>query len=84
MTKLTDLEWFCPQPFMNTVSTQDGSSKPCCVLKEWPSRKLVDDGIIGPKALHESQLMKDFRKEFLTGGGPLQDKYCQVCNKYLR
>jgi hypothetical protein len=81
MTKLTDLEWFCPQPFMNTVSTQDGSSKPCCVLKKWPSRHLVNEGIIGPKALHESQLMKDFRKEFLTGGGPLQDKYCQVCKE---
>ena len=40
MTKLTDLEWFCPQPFINTVSTQDGASKPCCVLKEWPNRQL--------------------------------------------
>jgi len=81
MTKLKDLEWFCPQPFTNTVSVQDGSAKPCCVVKEWPSSQLIREGIIGPKALHESQLMKDFRKEFLTGGGPLTDFHCQVCKE---
>ena len=82
MTKIKDLEWFCPQPFVNTVATQDGVAKPCCVLKEWPNRHLRDNGIMGPKGLHESQLMKDFRNEFLTtGDGPMQKKYCQVCKE---
>ena len=34
MTKIKDLEWFCPQPFMNTVINHDKIAKPCCVLKD--------------------------------------------------
>ena len=73
MTKIKDLEWFCPQPFMNAVVNHDRVTKPCCVLKGWPNRKIKESGKTSVMDVHQSQLMKDFRKEFLEGGGPLTE-----------
>mgnify|MGYP001159829155 FL=1 len=81
MTKLKDLEWFCPQPFMNAVVNHDRVTKPCCVLKGWPNRKIKESGKTSVMDVHQSQLMKDFRKEFLEGGGPLTEKFCLVCKE---
>jgi len=81
MTKIKDLEWFCPQPFMNTVINHDKIAKPCCVLKRWPSRKLRNSGKTSVMDVHNSDLMKSFRKELLTDGGPLTDRFCLVCKE---
>ena len=81
MTKLKDLEWFCPQPFMNTVINHDKIAKPCCVLKRWPGRKLRDSGETSVMGVHNSDIMKKFRKELLTDGGPLTDRFCLVCKE---
>ena len=81
MTKLKDLEWFCPQPFINIVINHDKISKPCCVLKNWPSGKIKRSGKTSVMDVHHSKLMNDFRNEFLTGGGPLTNKYCLVCKE---
>ena len=81
MTKLKDLEWFCPQPFMNAVVNHDRVTKPCCVLKGWPNRSIKESGKTSVMDVHQSQLMKDFRKEFLEGGGPLTEKFCLVCKE---
>ena len=40
MTKIEDLEWFCPQPFMNTLVYRTVAPQPCCVLKEWPKTSI--------------------------------------------
>ena len=81
MTKIKDLEWFCPQPYMNVVVNHDRVTKPCCVLKGWPNRKIKESGKTSVMDVHQSQLMKDFRKEFLEGGGPLTEKFCLVCKE---
>ena len=81
MTKIKDLDWFCPQPFMNTVVNHDRVTKPCCVLKGWPNRSIKESGKTSVMDVHQSQLMKDFRKEFLEGGGPLTEKFCLVCKE---
>ena len=80
MTKIEDLEWFCPQPFMNTLVYRTVAPQPCCVLKEWPKTSIKRKyGTTDPKELHDKDEYADFRNEFLNGGGPLTQKYCQVC-----
>jgi hypothetical protein len=80
MSKLKDLEWFCPQPFMNTVMNYDLIPKSCCVIKDWPDQDFLGDtGQTSIMEVHNSDFMKDFRKEFLNGGGPISDKLCLVC-----
>ena len=80
MTKIEDLEWFCPQPFMNTLVYRTVAPQPCCVLKEWPKGSIKRKyGTTDPKELHDKDEYADFRNEFLNGGGPLTQKYCQVC-----
>jgi hypothetical protein len=59
------LEWFCPQPFINTVTTGRKSS-PCCVIKDWDFAKAEENTII-------------LQKEMLSGGGPQCSKNCGVC-----
>ena len=81
MTKLKDLEWFCPQPFMNAVVNHFRVTKPCCVIRGWPNRSIKESGKTSVMDVHQSQLMKDFRKEFLEGGGPLTEKFCLVCKE---
>ena len=81
MSKLKDLKWFCPQPFMNAVVNHDRVTKPCCVLKRWPNGKIKKSGKTSVMDVHQSQLMKDFRKEFLEGSGPLTEKFCLVCKE---
>ena len=81
MSKLKDLDWFCPQPFMNAVVNHDRVTKPCCVLKGWPNRSIKESGKTSVMDVHQSQLMKDFRKEFLEGSGPLTEKFCLVCKE---
>lgn len=77
MTRLTDMKWFCPQPFVNSVVNIDGSVQPCCVLKDFPQEK----GIDSVEKAHHSSTMKAFRKEFLVDEGPtpMIDKHCSVC-----
>jgi len=81
MSKLKDLEWFCPQPFMNTVMNHDLIPKACCVLKQWPGNEIRETGKTSIMEVHNSDFMKDFRKEFLNGGGPISDKLCMVCKE---
>ena len=78
MTKIKDLEWFCPQPFMNTLLYRTVAPQSCCVLKKFKSIKLKY-GTTDPKELHNKEEYVNFRNEFLNGGGPLTQKYCQVC-----
>ena len=40
MTKIKDLEWFCPQPFMNTLVYRTVAPMSCCVIKNWPKSKI--------------------------------------------
>ena len=40
MTKIKDLEWFCPQPFMNTLVYRTVAPLSCCVLKTGPKGKI--------------------------------------------
>ena len=83
MSKLKDLEWFCPQPFMNTVMTRDLIPKSCCVIKDWPDQDFLGDtGQTSIMEVHNSDFMKDFRKEFLNGAGPISDKLCLVCKVF--
>ena len=84
MSKLKDLEWFCPQPFMNTVMMNNLVPQSCCVLQVqgWPSDDFLGDtGQTSIMEVHNSDFMKDFRKEFLNGGGPISDKLCLVCKE---
>jgi hypothetical protein len=83
MTKIKDLEWFCPQPFMNAVVNHDRVTKPCCVLKGWPNRKIKESGKTSVMEVHNSDLMKKFRNEFLTADEPtpLIDNFCLVCKE---
>ena len=76
MSKLKDLEWFCPQPFINTLMNHDLKPKPCCVVQSFNQR---ERGSI--MEFHNSDFMKDFRKEFLNGGGPISDRLCLVCKE---
>ena len=83
MTKIKDLDWFCPQPFMNTVVNHDRVTKPCCVLKGWPNRSIKESGKTSVMEVHNSDLMKKFRNEFLTADEPtpLIDNFCLVCKE---
>jgi hypothetical protein len=84
MSKLEDLEWFCPQPFMNTLMSNNLVPQSCCVLQVqgWPSDDFLGDtGQTSIMEVHNSDFMKDFRKEFLNGGGPISDKLCLVCKE---
>ena len=40
MNKIKDLEWFCPQPFMNTLVYRTVAPTGCCVLKDFPKEKI--------------------------------------------
>lgn len=80
MNKIEDLEWFCPQPFTNTLVYRTLAPQPCCVLKEWPKTSIKRKyGTTDLKELHNKDEYANFRNEFLTGGGSLTQKYCQVC-----
>tara|TARA_B100000949_G_scaffold121648_1_gene107487 strand:+ start:90 stop:1370 length:1281 start_codon:yes stop_codon:yes gene_type:complete len=80
MTKLKDLEWFCPQPFINTLIYRIVAPMPCCVMKKWPKEKIKQKyGTTDPKELHNTEEYANFRNEFLNGGGPLTQKHCQIC-----
>ena len=74
--KIEDYEWFCPQPFINVVEQITGVVKPCCVIKGWdftPNGTIMEN--------HHSEKVRNFRKEFINGGGPMSDKYCIVCKE---
>ena len=79
--KLEEYEWFCPQPFINTVMNHDLIPKACCVLKSWPSHFFNKTGKTSIMEVHNSDFMKNFRKEFLNGGGPISNKLCLVCKE---
>ena len=81
MTKLKDLEWFCPQPFMNTLINNNKVAKPCCVIHQWPEHDFIKSSKTSVMDVHNSDLMKSFRKEILTDGGPLTDRFCLVCKE---
>ena len=71
--KLEEYEWFCPQPFMNIVTDVSGRIKPCCVIKKAPdSKKTIEE-------YSKSDMLRQFRKEILDGGGPLVETNCEVC-----
>ena len=71
--KLEEYEWFCPQPFMNIVTDVSGRIKPCCVIKKSPdSKKTIEE-------YSKSDMLRQFRKEILDGGGPLVETNCEVC-----
>jgi hypothetical protein len=94
MTKLKDFEWFCPQPFMNTVINHDGAKKPCCVLKAWPggrnsldiSAESYPQDEMDVMDVHHTKFMKRFREEFMNADKPtpLIDKHCLVCREQER
>ena len=67
MIDIKKLSWFCPQPFINTVCRPRGGAA------RGNTPCCVMKGT--PKSL------KDFRQEFLNGGGPLSDKHCLVCKE---
>ena len=80
MIKIKDLEWFCPQPFMNTLVYRTAAPQSCCVLKQWPKGLIKRKyGTTNPIELHNEEEYSNFRNEFLNGGGPLTKKYCEVC-----
>ena len=80
MNKIEDMEWFCPQPFMNTLVYRIVAPMSCCVMKEWPKGALKRKyETADPKKLHNKDEYLNFRNEFLNGGGPLTKKHCQVC-----
>ena len=80
MIKIKDLEWFCPQPFMNTLVYRTAAPQSCCVLKQWPKGPIKQKyGTSNPIELHNEEEYSNFRNEFLNGGGPLTEKYCEVC-----
>ena len=73
MIKIKDLEWFCPQPFMNTLLYRTVAPQSCCVLNMKTKIKLKY-GTTDPKELHNKEEYVNFRNEFLNGGGPLTQK----------
>ena len=62
--KLEEYEWFCPEPFINTMTSVGGPIKPCCFIdtESWGGQSL-----------------DDFRKEFLGQSGELIEKCCVRC-----
>ena len=53
MNKIEDMEWFCPQPFMNTLVYRIVAPMSCCVMKEWPKGALKRKyETADPKKLH--------------------------------
>ena len=73
--KLEDYPWFCPQPFMNIVTNVFGKIQPCCVIKgnnKWKGNQTIEE-------YSKSDMLRQFRKEILDGGGPLVKTNCEVC-----
>jgi organic radical activating enzyme len=73
--KIEDYPWFCPQPFMNIVTDVFGKIKPCCVIKgnnKWDRNQTIEE-------YSKSDMLRQFRKEMLEGGGPLVESNCEIC-----
>ena len=73
--KIEDYPWFCPQPFMNIVTDVFGKIQPCCVIKgnnKWKRNLTIED-------YSKSDMLRQFRKEMLEGGGPLVESNCEIC-----
>lgn len=75
MTKIKDLDWFCPQAFTNILVYKLNAPQSCCVLKKWPKNRIRRKyGTTNPTELHNKDEYVDFRNEFLKGDGPLIQK----------
>ena len=60
----------------NILSGTDvfGKIKPCCAIK---SNNKWDDQTI--EEYSQSDMLRQFRKEMLEGGGPLVESNCEIC-----